>query len=218
MIKLMQSLPRSLYVACSGGVDSMAALDFLRRNHRVTVVFFDHATETSKLGRLLVSRYCEMHQLPLLVGTLGRERPPGTSPEEHWRNERYAFLDALPDTDPVVVAHHLDDAIETWVWGSCHGQPRVMDYQRGRCVRPFLSTTKKELIAWAQRHDVPWYEDRSNQDLTFSRNQIRHCVIPEMLKVNPGISTQIRRKVVDKYLKTQHNTIIAAQVNAPIAQ
>jgi hypothetical protein len=48
MIHLQGKLPRNIYLACSGGVDSMAALDFLRRNHRVHVLHFDHRTAHSE--------------------------------------------------------------------------------------------------------------------------------------------------------------------------
>ena len=44
----MEKLPREFYVACSGGVDSMAALDFLRRNHTVSAAYFDHGSDNSK--------------------------------------------------------------------------------------------------------------------------------------------------------------------------
>ena len=49
MIKVQGKLPRELYVAVSGGVDSMAALNFLKGNHAIkAVLFFDHGAETSK--------------------------------------------------------------------------------------------------------------------------------------------------------------------------
>ena len=198
MIRMLNPLPRSLYVACSGGVDSMAALDFLLRRHVVTVAFFHHGTVTSQQGWQVVRDYCDQHGVDLVVGHITQARPTGTSPEEHWRNQRYHFFDNLPGTEPVVIAHHLDDAVETWIWGSCHGQPRIMNYQRGRCVRPFLPTSKSELMAWAQRHAVPWSEDATNQDRRYSRNQIRHGVMPEVLRVNPGIAAMIRKKIIDK--------------------
>jgi tRNA(Ile)-lysidine synthase len=198
MIRLLNALPRTVVVACSGGLDSMAALDFLRRRHHTQVAFFDHGTVASEHGLATVRTYCSQHDIPLAIGKISQPRPPGISPEEHWRNERYGFLDRLPGSEPVVLAHHLDDAVETWIWGSCHGQPRIMNYQRGRCVRPFLRTPKQQLVAWTQRHAVTWYEDHSNRDLRYSRNQIRHAVMPEILKVNPGIATMVQRKILDK--------------------
>ena len=209
MIRMLNPLPRSLYVACSGGVDSMAAVDFLRRRHQVQVAFFHHGTVTSDQGWQVVRAYCAQHGLELKIGHITQARPVDTSPEEHWRNQRYDFLDSLPGRDPVVIAHHLDDAVETWIWGSCHGQPRVMDYQRGRCVRPFLPTPKSELEAWAQRHGVIWSEDTTNLDRRYSRNQIRHGVMPEILRVNPGIAAMIRRKVIDKNARICYSTVVA---------
>lgn len=197
MIKLMDKLPRHIYVACSGGVDSMAALDFLRRNHQITVAYFDHAADNSRDAFMHVEKYCADHGIPVVIGTASRLRHKDESLEEYWREERYAFFDKLVET--VVVAHHLDDAVETWLWGSINGQPKLPELRRGNVIRPFLCTRKEDLVAWCENHSVTWVDDTSNTNLDFTRNYIRRELMPHVLKVNPGIHKTIKKRLQEKH-------------------
>ena len=61
-------------------------------------------------------------------------------------------------------------------------------------------TSKKIIKDYAQRKDVIWFEDPSNQKTNFMRNHVRHNVMPQVLKVNPGIRTTIRKKLIETYL------------------
>ena len=85
MIKLQGKLPRRIYLACSGGVDSMAALDFLRRNHQVHVLHFDHGTAHSEEAKSFIDNYCNKHQILLTIDNISGTVPPGPSREEWWR-------------------------------------------------------------------------------------------------------------------------------------
>jgi tRNA(Ile)-lysidine synthase len=195
MIKLACKLPRRLVVAVSGGVDSMAALDFLSRNQDVTAAFFHHNTENSDRACEFLTDYCHQQQLPLLLGWCNGDRPPGLSQEEHWRNQRYEFLESIQM--PVVTAHHLDDCVETYVWSMLHGTAKIVPLRRNNVTRPFLLTKKHQLQSWCQRHNVPWSEDLSNQDLKYQRNYVRHQLMPHVRHVNPGIDRVVRR-IVEK--------------------
>jgi tRNA(Ile)-lysidine synthase len=197
VIKLAQRLPRQLGIGVSGGVDSMAALDFLKRNHDVTAVFFHHGTNDSERASNFVADYCNQHQIPLIIGYMHNQRDSSRSPEEHWRIERYNFFDSLDM--PIVTAHHLDDCVETYVWSSMHGLSKTIPLQRNHVIRPFLLTKKQQLQSWCQHHDVPWCEDQSNSDLQYQRNYIRHQVMPHIRHINPGIDRVVRR-VVERQL------------------
>jgi len=193
MIKLLGKLPRKLYVACSGGVDSMAALDFLRRNHEVTAAFFDHGTQSSLRALEFLTKYCSLNDIPLVDGAVMRERRKDESLEEYWRDERYKYFDYLDGT--VVTAHHLDDAVETWIWSSLHGQPKLPQYCRGKVLRPFMLNTKQDLLDWCTTKNVPFYTDESNYDTRYTRNYIRHEMMDHVLRVNPGIQKTIKKKL-----------------------
>ena len=192
MIRLAIRVPRRIYVAVSGGVDSMAALSFLNGNHDVTAAFFDHGTESSYEAKSFLSDYCANLSISLVTAKLEGVKPRGLSLEEHWRNQRYDFLTKLDGT--VVTAHHLDDAVETWVWSSMHGKPKLPSLSRDNIIRPFITTRKSELLDWCLRTGVSWIEDRSNQDTRFTRNYIRKELIPHCLRVNPGLHKMIKKK------------------------
>ena len=196
MFKLLSKLPKEVTVALSGGVDSVAVVDFLSKKHDVSCAFFDHGTENSRRAFEFVAKFCSERNLPLFIGVLKKERPKDLSEEEHWRNERYSFLESLNLT--VITAHNLDDCVETYIFGSLHGQPKVIPYSRNNIVRPFLTTPKQEFINWCKRKNVKWCEDLSNQDTEYVRNYIRKEIVPRALQVNPGLPTVVRKIVESK--------------------
>lgn len=198
MIKLLGPAPSGqVYIAYSGGIDSTAAWAFFAHTRPVTLAFFDHGTANSRCALEFIRDYHRVGDHDLVVGKISGTRPKEKSWEEWWREERYRFLSALNGT--VVTGHHLDDAVETYVWRMAHGRSDVIPYRRSNCVRPFLLTRKNQLAELCQQRNYQWIEDASNQDLDYTRNHIRHRVIPELLKVNPGIYTVVKRKLVTAY-------------------
>ena len=194
MIKLLHKLPRNLTVAFSGGVDSVAAVDFLSKNHNVSCAFFHHNTPNSERALQFVERFCEERNLQLFVGYLIADKPNKKSMEEHWRDERYRFLNKF---DEVVTAHHLNDCVETYLWSCMHGDPKVIPYRRRNVVRPFLLTPKEELFSWCIRKNLDWCEDLSNNDDSYIRNYIRKHLVPHAYHVNPGIEKVVKRLILD---------------------
>ncbi len=201
MIKILGSIPRKVTVACSGGVDSMVLLDFLQRNHTVDVAFFNHGTDTSRIAQEFLSEFCTKAGLKLHIGLISTtHRESGQSPEEFWREERYRFLEQF---ESVAVAHHLDDVVETWVWSSLHGTSSLIPYRRGNVFRPLMLNRKHDLEDWARRKNVRWIEDISNNDVSYTRNYIRHQLMPGVLRVNPGIHTMLRKKLEHRQSTTE---------------
>lgn len=194
MIKLLGKLPEDPVIALSGGVDSMAVADFVSRSRSVRCAFFHHGTAVSEAAGKVVEGYCKQRGWKLIKGHISKDRPSGISPEEHWRNERYAFLDRL-DSD-VITAHHLDDCVETYLWSTMHGTAKVIPYRRNRVIRPFLLTPKQELVSWAVRNSVSWIDDYTNKDTKYMRNYVREHIVPHAFKVNPGLYKVVAKKVV----------------------
>lgn len=194
MIKLLFPVPRNITIAFSGGVDSVAAVDFLNKNHEVSCAFFHHGTENSERALKFVEKFCADRSLPLYLGFINKQKPDHKSMEEHWRDERYKFLRKF---GTVVTAHHLNDCVETYIWSALHGEPKVIPYTRNNVIRPFLLTPKSELISWCERKGLEWCQDTSNDDDSYMRNYIRKHVIPHTYHVNPGIEKVVKRIVLD---------------------
>lgn len=197
MIRLLGKLPNKPIVAISGGVDSVAAADFLSRARDIRCAFFHHGTEASELGYRSVSKLCRQKNWQIFTEKITQNKPSTLSPEEFWRNQRYEWLDSLNDT--VITAHHLDDSVETYIWSALHGTAKIIPYQRTQVIRPFLLTRKCTLIDWAIQHNLPWVQDPSNNDETFARNYVRNNVVPVALKVNPGIHKMVAKKIQKQF-------------------
>jgi tRNA(Ile)-lysidine synthetase-like protein len=200
MIKIQGKLKREIYLACSGGVDSMATLDFLSNNHNITVVFFDHGTIESKKALRFITDYTSKKDLAFIYGSMGasEKRPKDESWEEFWRKKRYEFFHSI--NEEIITAHHLDDCVETWVWSSMHGEGKIIPYRNKNVIRPFRATRKRDFEMWADIKNVPYVQDDSNYNTSYIRNYIRHEMMPHVLKVNPGIHKNIAKKVkADEY-------------------
>ena len=173
----------------------MAVLDFLSRSNRdLLALHFNHGTPFSYEAEEFVRNYCENRDIQLEVGAITRERSSSESKEEYWRNERYAFFSNFLDRK-IITCHHLDDAVETWLFTSIHGNPMLIPYSRDNFIRPFLTTSKADLNSWCFRKEVPFLEDPSNTDTSYMRNLIRHKLMKNVLDVNPGIHKVIKKKV-----------------------
>ena len=199
MIRILNELPKDDFaIAVSGGVDSVVCLDFLlgsRKNFKVA--HFNHGTLGSDVAEAFVRNLCKKRDVECVVGQVQRNRHRRESSEEYWRDERYRFLESFDC--PVITCHHLDDVIETWIFSSLHGQPKLIPYRRNNIIRPFLMTYKKDFYNWAANHTLRIVSDPSNGNVSHMRNLIRKEIVPKALIVNPGLGTLLRKKIEKKY-------------------
>ena len=201
MIRIIGKIPKRVTVACSGGIDSMVVTDFLLSGRRkVDLVYFDHDTFFSKTAQDFVENYANDNNLNLTIGkikgTKGRR-----SMEEFWRDERYQFFNRVK-SDFLITCHHLDDVVETWIMSALHGKCKMIPYHRpDNIYRPFLMTDRKTIQRFAEKGQLKWVEDPSNKETVHVRNHVRHNLMPMALRVNPGLRTTIRKKLIEIYKK-----------------
>jgi tRNA(Ile)-lysidine synthase len=216
------SSPPSLLLAISGGVDSCVLLDILTMSgfserFRVSgVVHVDHGIRAeSAEDAEFVARLASQKGLPLFQKKCV---PPQTGIESWGRSVRYEFFtEVLEQTTAnfVVTAHHLDDEIETFLFRLITGRStanengliREIDLDR-KLLRPFISVSKELLTAHAKERNIPYVYDISNQDTSFSRNFIRHKVIPVLEEINPAVKRCLeefisRSGAEESYLESQ---------------
>lgn len=200
MIRIIGKIPSTVTVACSGGIDSMVVVNFLLQGRRkVRLAYFNHDTSHSKQAQEFVEKYANKNNLDLFVGRV-RGTKGKRSMEEFWRDERYSFFNRI-DTNFLITCHHLDDVVETWVMSAMHGNCKLIPYQRSENIyRPFLMTSKKTIKDYADKKKLEWVEDPSNARTEYIRNHVRHSMMPGILKINPGIRTMIRKKLIETYL------------------
>jgi tRNA(Ile)-lysidine synthase len=196
MLKQLFKVPKKCYVACSGGSDSMAILDFLRKGQKVLgAVYFDHKTPQSFEFFNVVKRYCNTHSLDVVTGQVNEEHK-NASIEAFWSKCRNDFFKSLKV--PIITGHNLDDAVEWWIFTSLRGNPSLMPVTNENILRPFLITKKKDLHLWSSNNKIKFANDESNNDTRFTRNFIRHTMMKNCLIVNPGIQKTILKKIIER--------------------
>ena len=194
----------TLYVAVSGGVDSMVLLESLLRTSvaavRPTPIVVLHVNHNlrgteSEADAALVSARAEELGVPFFSETLEWQ---GEKPSQaRCRDRRRAFLQSKlghPD-DRIFLAHHLDDQAETIFLRLYRGAGLRglggMAYAAGPYVRPLLHVTKEEILEAASEWNVPWREDASNSSLNYERNWLRSEIFPLLEKRRPGFSVRL---------------------------
>jgi tRNA(Ile)-lysidine synthase len=193
MIKVLGQIPKGEFgIACSGGVDSMAILDFLAKGrYNPHVIYFNHNTEHGNLAEKFITEYCSNNNLNLFVGRT--ELKPTSNKEKIWSDLRYEFFSKFDF--PIMTCHHLDDCVETYIFSCLRGFQSVIPYSKGNVIRPFLLNEKSVFENWCKQKMIPFIQDESNDCLDYSRNRIRHQIIPESLLVNPGLKTVVKKMI-----------------------
>ena len=190
-------------VGVSGGSDSMALLHFLHENAErldieVVAIHIDHGIreESRDEANFVISKCREMgvraYKFRIEAPKLAKEK--GISVETAAREGRYAIFESLfrkDVIDKLALAHHLSDQAETILMhifrGAGMAGARGMEAMRdGKYIRPLLTTSKEEILDYANLHNLDYVEDSSNKDNSYSRNYLRNVVLPEISKKWPG--------------------------------
>tara|TARA_R100000951_G_C2590265_1_gene164785 strand:+ start:147 stop:791 length:645 start_codon:yes stop_codon:yes gene_type:complete len=205
MIHVQGHIPDKSYVACSGGPDSMAILDFCNKNKsHVSALFIDHNTEASAEGKSIVQDYCNRTNISFISYAIPTARTPGKSLEECWRDERYLLFHLA--SQYVITGHHLDDCVDEYLMNTLvRGQIGIIPYRNKNVIRPFRLTSKERLLKWCLVNSISFVDDQSNYDAeNFLRPRIRNTKYDIEKNINPGI-----KKVVKKMVLAEQMDIIA---------
>jgi tRNA(Ile)-lysidine synthase len=192
-------LPLPLAVAFSGGADStvllLAALQ--RWPGQVRAIHVHHGLQDAADDFEAHCRdACAALKVPLDVRRVAARNAPGESPEDAARIARYqALARAARDggAQAVLLGQHADDQVETLLLALSRGAglpglaAMAPVFQRDGVpfVRPLLALPAKAIRAWVARQGIPVVEDPTNSDIAFTRNRIRHLVLPALEEAFP---------------------------------
>ena len=199
---------RHIFVAVSGGVDSMLMLELFRDHFTVTALHVNYQlrSEESELDEEFVRDFCLNKRIELVVlkhdlgGELQQKR---SNLQNRAREIRYDFFRKQLEQSVesfLFVAHHADDQVETFFIQYFRNAGIAglsgMKLITNRLVRPFLSFTKTELTTHAQEIGLSWREDQSNRKNDYLRNKFRNQLIPALEKEIPTIRKSVL-KIMD---------------------
>lgn len=191
----------ALVVAVSGGSDSMALLWLLKRffRGRLVVAHLEHGIrgEESLEDARFVKSLAQLWGLECVI----RHEPvpslkeKGEGLEEAARRVRYRFLEEVrtqTQADWVALGHTADDQAETVLFNLLRGSGirglSGIPERRGPFVRPVIRYRREELRTLLEANGLAWREDRTNEDLRYSRNFLRKRILPELAtSFNPRV-------------------------------
>ena len=182
-------------IACvSGGADSICMLYLLFdycRKHDVDLVcaHFNHCIRGKESDsdmefvkdvckKLGIKLYCELGDVPSLAKKLNK------GIEETARIARYEFFEKVAKETGyrICVAHNRDDRIETVIHNILRGTSidglKGIPYTRGNIIRPMLDISRKKIEEFLSQNNIEFKVDSTNADVTYTRNRIRHNIIP----------------------------------------
>ncbi|MDA0236390.1 MAG: tRNA lysidine(34) synthetase TilS, partial [Proteobacteria bacterium] len=179
--------------ALSGGVDSVVLFELLRRlqprfGFSLRAAHVDHglSPNAAAWARACAER-CLAAGVPLQVFRVEVERAHADGLEAAARAARHAAL-AQVDCDWLAFGHHQDDQAETLLFRLLRGtgvrgaaaMRAVEPGGAGRVgrLRPLLGLRRAQLLEWAGAYGLGWVEDESNAELRFTRNALRHRLLP----------------------------------------
>jgi len=191
-------------VGVSGGPDSIALLHILADlqpeiKYQLAAAHLNHSLRTTASeDQALVLQTCAHLSVTCYTRTVdvtGLARQNRKGLEETGRDERYRWFRQLKqelDGQLIATAHHQDDVAETVLLHLLRGTGikglRGILPSNQDIIRPLLTTSKQEILDFLENGAIKYAMDQSNHDLHFSRNRIRHHLLPYLQQeYNPAI-------------------------------
>lgn len=195
------------YLALSGGLDSSVLLHLLaqwRQQQSLPPLTAVHVYHGLQAVAADWPAHCaqQCQALGINFQLLEVQVAPGASLEAAAREARYKALASLLTPGALLLtAQHAEDQAETFLFRVLRGagvrglaaMPRVRPLGAGLLVRPLLGCRRGELEQYAQQNRQVWVEDPTNRDLRFSRNYLRHEVVPRLVSHWPQATASLAR-------------------------
>ena len=213
----------TVIVGLSGGADSVALLLVLlelrqRIGYTLFAIHVEHGIrgEESRQDAAFVEKLCRQKNIPCRICPVSVPEyaaEVGIGTEEAARVLRYdCYQKAAEECKKngaghicIALAHHANDNAETVLFqmargsgvrGMCGMHPKRVLAEDISIVRPLLCVTRAQIEEYLCRAGQDYRTDGTNLDVNYSRNRIRHCVLPELLKVNEQAVSHINQSAL----------------------
>ena len=198
------SLPAKVIVGFSGGADSITLLHILHRlgyDCLAAHCNFHLRGAESDRDEHVAAEFANHLGIPFLVthfDTEGEAKARGISIEMAARNLRYEWFEQLRQAhhaDSIAVAHHQDDSIETMLLNLIRGTGIAgltgIKPRNRYVVRPLLCLNRAEIEQYIAAHNLSFVTDSTNLEDSYTRNKIRHHLLPLLETFNPAIRSSL---------------------------
>lgn len=218
---MLNIIPKNskLLLAISGGPDSVYLLYQLlkikkKKNIDLHLAHLNHNIrgKESNNDEIFIKKTAKKLKIPLTCKKLNKKSLNNKISENKMRQLRYKFLEDTRQKekcDYLLTAHHLDDQIETIIFNFIRGTGPTgligMKYKQRKILRPLLNTSKEEILEYLKNNKIKYRIDKTNQDINYSRNFIRHKIVPQFKKLNPNLKENILK--LSDIQKLQQNYI-----------
>ena len=193
-------------MAVSGGIDSMVMAHLFI--HTGIIAGIAHCNfclrgEESDLDEALVKEFAGENKIPFYsrrFATKDHAKNNGISIQMAAREMRYEWFEAVRKEnkfDCIAIAHNLNDNIETLLINLIRGTGisglTGMKSKSKRIIRPLLFATREKITEYCKTCNISYREDKSNSETKYTRNKIRHLVIPLLREINPSIEETLNQ-------------------------
>lgn len=197
-------LTDKILIALSGGADSVALLHvlvYLGYKCEAAHCNFHLRGDESDSDEAFVRALCKQQDIPLHIvhfDTKQYAEEQKISIEMAARELRYEWFEQVRtnvNADVIAVAHHRDDSVETLLLNLMRGTGinglNGIRAKNKRVVRPLLSVSREDIIAYLNKMNQPFVTDSTNLQDDYTRNKIRLNLIPLMETINPSVKSAI---------------------------
>ena len=202
MIKIIPNLiPNDNFgIAFSGGIDSVVFSHFLKQGRKkFSLYFFNHGDESDIKALEFSKKWAEILDVPFYTN---QEINPLKATENTWRTARYNWLESLDI--PIITGHNFEDVVSGYVMFWIKGQEKFIPVERNNIRRPFLLTSKDSIHLYAQKHNLQWYEEPYNSDLSYNRVRVNLKLLPEIYEINPNFNGKVNKLFIEKLKKENY--------------
>lgn len=188
----------SILLTVSGGLDSVVMSDLFfksKLNFGIAHCNFNLRGVESDKDATFVRKLSEQFNCKFFETTFNTKvhiEKHKLSTQMAARELRYQWFEEIRvanDYSKIATGHHLNDSLETFLINLSRGSGLKgllgIPEQTNTLLRPLLPFSREMILNYAQKHQLEWREDSSNATLDYLRNQLRHEVIPELIKVQP---------------------------------
>lgn len=189
---------KKILIAFSGGPDSVYLYYYLKKKgYNLAICYVNHNVRKDVQNDIkFVENFAEKENIPFVIESIKLKN----FNEDIARKKRYEILEKnlkKLNYDVIATGHNKNDNVETLIFRLIRGTGidglKGIPKKRGNIIRPILHISKQEILKYLKENNIDYLVDYTNNTLDYSRNIIRHKILPTMKEINENYLDNISR-------------------------